>query len=231
MSFTISAIRAICRWEGATEKDTIQNWSKLTNEQLARRICRFAGVTLGDTLESKGDLDELCRLLCNVLGEQLCSRSKEYQLRHQQLYAAVWAYILPAEGWARPRSHRTIWQMQMCLGVCNSIHNLRRVDSKPAYRKILRMLPKEVQYEILEGRTDSKALATFIFNNFQMLRGKIDTEAALYVGIHARSKVWYVGRTSINRTRGKKVWYGPAVRWMEHFTSTFARKTGDQARR
>jgi hypothetical protein len=74
-------------------------------------------------------------------------------------------------------------------------------------------------------------LYNFVANNFRLLRGQVETEAILYVGVHARSRCWYVGRTTTNRTRGRDVWFGPAVRWMEHFTDTYSRRSADVARR
>ena len=119
----------------------------------------------------------------------------------------------------------------MCIGVCISVETLYDVVQRPHLRQVLRMLPEQVQQEIYSPTADNNAIRIFTSNNFKMLQGKIETEAVLYIGVHGRSRAWYVGRTSAGRCRGKKAWNGPAVRWMEHFTANFIRILGQTLRK
>ena len=204
MSFTTKAIKEICAWGDTPNNEATKKWTSLSNDQVARRICRYAEVPTSTVLASEGCLEALCGSLCDQLLRQVLVPSV-YRLKHQMLYAALWAYILPAEGWSRPRANRVLWQMQMCIGVCTTVANLREVGSRACLRQVLRMLPGDVQHELHFSGSRPGAMYHFVANNFRLLRGQVETKAILYVGLHARSRCWYVGRTTTNRTRGHDV--------------------------
>ena len=105
MSFSIAAIKSICKWDDISDCEVRSRWGSFTNDQVARRICRHAGVPLAAILGTKGNLENMCSALCDVLLEQVCRRRVTCRLLHQQLYAALWSYILPEAEWHRARAH------------------------------------------------------------------------------------------------------------------------------
>ncbi len=117
MSFAKAAIDDICNWK-YLGNETFDKWGKFSNHQVLRRLCRYAGATLGDILESQDNLHMLCGILCEYLRIQTLDPDSKHRIRHQKMYAAMWTYMLPQEGRHRPRSQKTMWEAQMCIGVC-----------------------------------------------------------------------------------------------------------------
>ena len=119
----------------------------------------------------------------------------------------------------------------MCLGVCISIETLAEAPSRTCKRQAMCGMPVETQKALYRKDFSHCSVTNLIQNNFDLLCGKMESDAVLYLAVHAKSKTWYIGRTTCGRQRAQHVWHGPAVRWREHFHDSFTRTSGTKARR
>ena len=230
MSFSSNAVADICGWPKINTKFNIDRFCSFSAEQVARRVCRYAGVTVEQLLETQGCRDKTCKLLCAVLKQQCCDGSQKDHVRQQQAYAALWTFLLPEDG-RRPRGDRWLWQMQFCIGVSLTISTLAATPTRRCLRQAMRSLPTDTQKAIYARDLRHPAVQNLLQNNFDLLCGTLQPESILYLAVHAKSKIWYLGKTTCGRTRAKHVWQGACVRWREHFTDTFCRKGNQRALR
>ena len=219
MAFAKFAIDEICGFK-SEDKESVNKWCNMSTSQVARRTAKAAGATTAQLLATEDNTQQLLELTACFIVHDICQSMQSSRLKYQKMYAALWTFLLPEQN--RRRMHRVDewWSLQVCIGIAISMQATSDWKSKPYLRNVLRILPREVQKAYFEERFDMDAVVRFTWNNLRLLLGHVQTEAVLYIGLHARTKAWYVGRTQQNRYKGPHVWKGPTLRWQEHFKVT-----------
>jgi len=208
----------------------VQTWLSYTPEQIGRRCARFLGYTASQVVQFGPGIGPLCKSITARLCSNFCCRHQETKLLHQQVHAALWAYLLPQDRPRRVPKSNQLWCLVFAVGITITLSNLLQWSTRPFLRNVLRALPVDVQRCILQGKLDSATMRDFLDFNMQLLHGSAKCEAVLYIALHARCKAWYAGRTKQNRQRGQRQWDGPAARWREHLVDTYRRPSGLEAK-
>ena len=198
MSFAAHAVADICRVKNEGRK-TLEYWSGLNHGQVLRRICTFAGIRSSTIVLCGLDQDKLVRLLAEELTIQVCTRLHLVRIHHQKMYSALWAYIMPQERKKRTKESTLLWKMQMVVGITISCGTLLDFDKRPCIKQVLRLVPPEVQKAIYDQKMDSPEMVKFVRNNMSLLLEPTTYEGAVYVALHGKSKVWYIGKTSAEK--------------------------------
>ena len=137
MAFSTNSIRSICQWN-CNDKDTLARWLALSPEQINRRVARYLGVTVQQILACGHKQEDLNSITACYLCNDICQDLDKTRIRHQKAYAAMWTYLLPEQKRARQANSKTLWTLQMCIGVAIAIGTLTEVHRKPYLRTVLR---------------------------------------------------------------------------------------------
>ncbi len=84
----------------------------------------------------------------------------------------------------------------MCIGVAVSIGSLAEPKDPKCIRQAIRLLRPSLRHIIYHNDYKSQDIQHFIRNNMLLLLWDLKTQAALDIGVHGRSKVWYTGKTA-----------------------------------
>ncbi len=204
MAYSKNVNSDICGWR-QTDADILPKWRKMSAEQVTGRIARRARVSVAQVLACGSDHHTLVETTNCYLRGDVCQDLAGIRQRHQRMHAALWVYILLKGTTGRKADSRTLWCLQMRIGVCISSGTLSDAHACPHLRNVLRILPPDTQRAVYNANLTSASMVRFAWKHMRLLSGEINTEAVLHIAVHSRSRTWYVGRTQQNRQRGRQM--------------------------
>jgi hypothetical protein len=95
--------------------------------------------------------------------------------------------------------HDCLREMFALLGSVLGINFVIAPAKRHSCRVILRMLPPDVHEVVLDERWRSPVRSQWLHQVRNATLGSVDAESMVYVGIHALTRQWYIGKTRVSR--------------------------------